>query len=192
MTTNEALVERVKCEHIETLQWLSGQYLPGGPRDVWGAIRAAIAALTPPAAEGEVHWLIERRCSPPMWTQWHPASFGSLTRDVDHAHRYPTKRAAQEALRLMPSVPEIRAEFYVAEHMWVDAAHRLAHAAPKVAGVPDGYALVPREPTEAMLDAATDVPMVALGNGQYRDPPPCYVWSAMLAAAPSAPGSGEG
>ncbi len=35
-------------KHIETLNWLAGQYLPGGPRDVKGAIRAAVAALSQP------------------------------------------------------------------------------------------------------------------------------------------------
>lgn len=34
-------------KHVETLNWLSSQYLPGGPRDVKGAIRAAVNALAP-------------------------------------------------------------------------------------------------------------------------------------------------
>lgn len=32
--------------HIETLKYLSGQYLPGGPKDIKGAIRVAITALS--------------------------------------------------------------------------------------------------------------------------------------------------
>lgn len=32
-------------QDIETLQWLSGQYLPGGPRDVKRAIRSGIAGI---------------------------------------------------------------------------------------------------------------------------------------------------
>lgn len=42
--------------HIETLKVLSGQYLPGGPLDIKGALRAAITALreTSVAAPGEV------------------------------------------------------------------------------------------------------------------------------------------
>ena len=35
------------AQHIETLEHLSSQYLPGGPRDVKGALRAAINALKP-------------------------------------------------------------------------------------------------------------------------------------------------
>ncbi len=40
-----ALVERMARKHIETLEFLATQYLPGGPRDIKGALRAAIAAL---------------------------------------------------------------------------------------------------------------------------------------------------
>lgn len=37
---------REKARHIETLEYLRTQYLPGGPRDILGALRAGIAALT--------------------------------------------------------------------------------------------------------------------------------------------------
>lgn len=56
------------------------------------------------------------------------------------------------------------------------------HATP-----PPGWRLVPCEPTEAMLEAGEAAPLIALGNGQYREPRPETVWSAMLAAAPDAP-----
>jgi hypothetical protein len=46
----------------------------------------------------------------------------------------------------------------------------------QAAKVPDGYVLVPKEPTEEMLNA--DVPLGA--NGQYRK----LLWDVMLSAAP--------
>lgn len=51
--TSEPLPDVVGREHIETLNWLAGQYLPGGPRDVKGAIRAAVAALSAMPASNE-------------------------------------------------------------------------------------------------------------------------------------------
>ena len=49
-------------------------------------------------------------------------------------------------------------------------------------GVPPGYALVPLEPTAAMIDAYNDVPSGFAGSPPYGG----HVWSAMLAAAPIA------
>ena len=36
-------------QHIETLTYLQTQYLPGGPRDIKGALRAAVKSLATPA-----------------------------------------------------------------------------------------------------------------------------------------------
>jgi hypothetical protein len=36
-------------QHIETLTYLQTQYLPGGPRDIKGALRAAVKSLAIPA-----------------------------------------------------------------------------------------------------------------------------------------------
>jgi hypothetical protein len=62
--TNTNAVEAVNRRHIETLEWLASQYLPGGPRDVKGTIRAAIAALAAmSAASGQepVAWLYTKK-----------------------------------------------------------------------------------------------------------------------------------
>ena len=65
-----------------------------------------------------------------------------------------------------------------------------AIAAIEAQGVPDGWQLVPKEPTQEMLQAALDYH----GSSRYQDEPPlsdevsdteCY--AAMLAAAPPAP-----
>lgn len=42
-------------EDIETLDWLSDQYLPGGPRDVKRAIRSAKAAIIETTEVGGIH-----------------------------------------------------------------------------------------------------------------------------------------
>lgn len=48
-----AVGERERARHIETLKWLKSGYLPGGPRDVWGACQAGINALQSPPAKVE-------------------------------------------------------------------------------------------------------------------------------------------
>lgn len=45
-----------------------------------------------------------------------------------------------------------------------------------------GYVVAPIEPTEAMLDAARDVPFVAMGNGEYLEPDRIDIYRAMIAA----------
>lgn len=45
-----------------------------------------------------------------------------------------------------------------------------------------GYAVVPIEPTEAMLEAARDVPFIAMGNGEYLEPDRIDIYRAMIAA----------
>jgi len=57
--------------------------------------------------------------------------------------------------------------------------------APPAAAVPEGYALVPVEPTQAMLDAAG---MCVVPEGKrWLDDSNRETWTAMLAAAPEAP-----
>ena len=57
--------------------------------------------------------------------------------------------------------------------------------APPAAAVPEGYALVPVEPTQAMLDAAG---MCVVPEGKrWLDASNRETWAAMLAAAPEAP-----
>lgn len=50
-----------------------------------------------------------------------------------------------------------------------------------LAGVPEGWRLVPKEPTPEMCHVAWDI----ICSGQVRDM--CQAWAAMLAAAPSPP-----
>lgn len=45
-----------------------------------------------------------------------------------------------------------------------------------------GYAIVPVEPTEAMEEAARDVPFIALGNGEYIEPERVEIYRAMIEA----------
>lgn len=49
----ENMRDREKEKHIETLRYLGTQYLPGGPRDIKGALRIAILALQSPPAKVE-------------------------------------------------------------------------------------------------------------------------------------------
>ena len=57
--------------------------------------------------------------------------------------------------------------------------------APPAAAVPEGYALVPVEPTQAMLDAAG---MCVVPEGKrWLDDSNRETWTAMRAAAPEAP-----
>lgn len=46
-----------------------------------------------------------------------------------------------------------------------------------------GYAVVPVEPTEAMIEAARDVPFIAMGNGEYLEPDRSDIYRAMITAA---------
>lgn len=46
-----------------------------------------------------------------------------------------------------------------------------------------GYAVVPVEPTEAMEEAARDVPYIAMGNGEYLEPDRADIYRAMISAA---------
>lgn len=89
----------------------------------------AFAAERPGVGEDgrETWWLIERRCSPPLWIK-HDGAYltGSQTDDIEHAHRYPTKRAAQNALRTMSATDRTR--YLVTEHVWIDGAVSLSPA----------------------------------------------------------------
>lgn len=73
-------------------------------------------------------------------------------------------------------------EYCKVHHEWEWQPLYLAPQAPPAAAVPEGYALVPVEPTEAMLNAARDWSLKkygqAVGNDGARG---CY--AAMLAAA---------
>lgn len=46
-----------------------------------------------------------------------------------------------------------------------------------------GYVVCPREPTEAMMEAASDVPFIAMGNGEYLEPDRADIYRAMISAA---------
>ena len=46
-----------------------------------------------------------------------------------------------------------------------------------------GYILAPKEPTEAMEEAARDVPFIAMGNGEYLEPDRADIYRAMISAA---------
>lgn len=46
-----------------------------------------------------------------------------------------------------------------------------------------GYILAPKEPTEAMEEAARDVPFIAMGNGEYLEPDRADIYRAMINAA---------
>lgn len=93
---------------------------PVHPRDL-----PALAFTPPtnaPSSGRETWWLIERRCSPPLWIEegdyaGHGIG-GAQTADVHRAHRYQTRRAAQEAMRRIS--PDWRHEFFVCEHIWID------------------------------------------------------------------------
>lgn len=45
-----------------------------------------------------------------------------------------------------------------------------------------GFAVAPRDPTEAMLEAARDVPFIAMGNGEYIEPDRSDIYRAMINA----------
>lgn len=45
-----------------------------------------------------------------------------------------------------------------------------------------GFAIVPIEPTEAMEEAARDVPFIAMGNGDYLEPDRSDIYRAMIQA----------
>lgn len=45
-----------------------------------------------------------------------------------------------------------------------------------------GFAIVPVEPSEAMEEAARDVPFIAMGNGEYADPDRIDIYRAMIEA----------
>lgn len=47
----------------------------------------------------------------------------------------------------------------------------------------EGLAIVPVEPTEAMEEAARDVPFIAMGNGEYLEPDRIDIYRAMVNAA---------
>jgi len=80
----------------------------------------AILALTPVEGVGrKSYWLIERRCSPPLYSSTpRPTGHGAFYSDVMRAYRYETREAALAELRMMYE-PE-RAECFVSEHLDVD------------------------------------------------------------------------
>ena len=171
MMTNEALVERVHCELESAL------CAPDWPSSL-AHVHAAIAALTPPAAEGEIvaylkEWIFEGE----------PRS--RLDRKADHAP-------------------------------WLDAYSptvtplvRLAHAAPKVAGDSSDLLLLRaalcfsgfageglcvegfEDPADLYMEIARALDLEEADDIVLR----AHIaveQSRFLAAAPSAPGSGEG
>ena len=77
--------------------------------------------------------------------------------------RLPPKHGARDEYALLTASRDVAAQ---------------ADAQPAVAAVPEGWVMVPREPTSAMRSAA-------LG----RNGPPDATWAAMLSAAPAAPAS---
>lgn len=67
-----------------------------------------------------IAFLIERRVSPPQWSDVAaPTGVGSFWSDVQRAHRFPNAEAAGEAMRRMSITPEERGEYFVSEHMWI-------------------------------------------------------------------------
>lgn len=83
---------------------------------------AAITASSNDAQgrEDEPVWLIERRVDPPQWSVDHaPTGVGAFYQDVQRAHRFPSKAAAETALRRMSITPEERSQFFVSEHIWM-------------------------------------------------------------------------
>ena len=175
MTTNEALIERV-ARAIGEAHFRDEGYgasaLPKMIEDCWPNFskqaRAAIAALTPPAAaEGEVTQAQELvSVMEGMWEMMRHAP------DCGPGCTCNYEPLAARARDLLP--------------------FRLAHAAPKVAGVGDGYVLVPREPTEAMVDRFVSRALCVSVHGEGGWSNYAREQSRFLAAAPSAPGSGEG
>jgi len=116
----DVLAEKERNSHLK------GVYEPVlGALEPALSVLACLAATSQPSAsevERDAHWLIERRCSPSLYLTGRYC-LGGQTSDVDHAARFATKREAQEALRVMPSLPHERAEFFVAEHIWVDGVY---------------------------------------------------------------------
>lgn len=45
-----------------------------------------------------------------------------------------------------------------------------------------GFAIVPVEPSEAMEEAARDVPFIAMGDGEYAEPDRIDIYRAMIEA----------
>ena len=174
MTTNEALVERVAraicAANHENPDEATGGHPPSfDSAPTWtlykGDATAAIAALTPPAAEGEVVAYLK---------EW--ISDGEPRSRVDRKSDHERWLGAY-----FPTVTPL---------------YRLAHAAPKVAGVE----MVEGVPVRKLLDSMTTdyvrmmrTTLAAIETG--RNEPLMVVRDQIrnaLAAAPSAPGSGEG
>lgn len=73
----------------------------------------------------ETSWLIERCVTPPQWaTERSPTGVGAFYSDIHRAYRFPTKQAAEDAMRRMSITPTERAEYFVSEHAWVDRQDR--------------------------------------------------------------------
>lgn len=94
-----------------------------------------------------------------------------IKRHLDHCYMQPANDYNRGWVAGANSVTERAAEL-------VEAAERASQAG--AAGVPEGWRLVPVEPTDAMIDAAADV-----------DPERESVWAAYLAAAPTPAAEGE-
>ena len=141
MTTNEALIERLRIEAdaIDAYSYSAAAIMLNAAD--------AIEALTPPAAEGDV---TQAAFTEGLWAGWRSGLAGEQMDDVYAAKSWSAS----------------------------DASAHLAHAAPKVAGV-EKAAL--REIAD--MTKKQQLPITA----QIHE-----IAKAALAAAPSAPGSGEG
>jgi hypothetical protein len=71
--------------------------------------------------EGDIAWLIERRCLPPQYsTEHNPTGPGAFYSDVNRAHRFEDKISAETAMRRMSITEKERGEYFVSEHKWMD------------------------------------------------------------------------
>lgn len=100
--------------------------------------------------------------------------------------KYTAEEVQAIARRLHDDITVADGDALMASDMLTDYADSLERAP---GGVPDGWVMVPREPTEAMLDAAMtredDEPLTDWGK--IVPAPHAEIYKAMLAAVPSAP-----
>lgn len=140
MTTNEALVERVaramweeQAEQIALNNVMTWERLERRYKDMAkGLASAAIAALTPPAAEGEV---TQAAFTEGLWAGWRSGLAGEQM-DDDYAAR--SWLASDANSHLAHAAPKDVLEIELPQNM---------------RELPERYKLVPVEPTEAMLEA---------------------------------------
>ena len=161
MTTNEALVERARAVLVANIEgaidWEDVDDLGSlTPDEAIGAM-LAFAALTPPAAEGDV---TQAAFTEGLWAGWRSGLAGEQMDDVYAAKSWSAS----------------------------DASAHLAHAAPKVAGVPTC-------PTCTLTDVSLERTCHNSSCAEYALPVTVYEgWPVPkpFSAAPSAPDSGEG